>query len=300
MAASKRSGLGRGLDSLFTDHIMEGMEGERVVSLPLSDIEPDPTQPRKYFEAETMAQLTASVRELGVLQPILVRPIPGGNYLIVAGERRWRAANEAGLAVIPAIVKDLSETEALLIALIENIQRKNLNPMEECFAYKTLMEKCALTEEECARRVGVPRPTVNNITRLAKLPPPVADMVRREELTAGHARTLLGIPDDDLIECAAKEVVEKKLSVRQTEQLAAAYKNSMSERKNSGVALPRPSIYDEVALHLEEFLGRRVEVRATGKEAGKLVITFAAEKDLLDLVHGLELLQKQPQEGQSA
>ena len=189
--AAKKGGLGKGLDAIFSENDMEDQNS--AVAIKISEIEPNRAQPRKDFDEESLAELADSISEHGVLQPILVRPLIGGGYQIVAGERRWRAARMAGVQEIPAVVRDLSESQVMELALIENLQREDLNPLEEAGGYSALIETYGFTQEEVARTVGRSRPAVANALRLLTLPESVRDMVERGELSAGHARTLLAI-----------------------------------------------------------------------------------------------------------
>ena len=211
-------GLGRGLDALMPEIPQEDAR-ERVMMLRMGDIDPNPEQPRRKFDAQALAELAASIRQVGVLQPILVTEIEG-RYRIIAGERRWRAARLAEMEEIPAIVRPLDEIERMEAALIENIQREDLNPLEEALAVRALMEKCGLTQEKAAERLGRSRPAVANLLRLLTLPEPVLEMLRDGKLSAGHARALVAVEDPARCIALAEKAVREGWSVRQIEQAA--------------------------------------------------------------------------------
>ena len=227
--AVKRGGLGRGLEALFAENAVE--EGTHAVSLPIAEIEPNRGQPRKQFDDAALADLAASIAQHGVIQPLLVRPLPGGGYQLVAGERRWRAARMAGLSEVPAVVREMTEREAAELALIENLQRQDLNPMEEAMGYRTLMETYGLTQEETARAVNKSRPAVANALRLLPLPEEVAEMVAAGRLSAGHARAVLAFEDEEGQCRAARAAVEGDLPVRALEKMAKAAKTEKKEEK---------------------------------------------------------------------
>lgn len=277
--AAKKGGLGKGFDSLFLDNSTETLSEGGSVMLPISDIEPDRGQPRTKFTEEALMELEASIREFGVLQPLLVRPMSDGSYKIVAGERRWRAARRAELTEVPVIIKSLTDAEAAAIALIENLQREDLNPIEEAAGIKKLIEEYGLSQEEAAERLSKSRPAIANALRLLALPKEVAKMVEDGLLSAGHARALLGLDDEQMISDIAKEIVEKQLSVRQTEQLVKALKKP---KKTATVKKARNKFYDEVELALSGVLARKVVVSNSGK-GGKLEIEFFDEDDLQKL-----------------
>lgn len=277
--AAKKSGLGRGFDSLFIENSSEALSENTAVTLPLSDIEPDQNQPRSRFDEVALAELEASIREFGVLQPLLVRPMSDGSYKIVAGERRWRAAKRAGLKEVPVVVKSLSEEEAAAIALIENLQREDLNAIEEAVGIKRLMDEFGFTQEAAAEKLSKSRPAIANALRLLALPKDVASMVAENTLSAGHARALLGIKDKELITDAAKKVVDEKLSVRQTEALVKALNKAPATAK---IKPRRDKFFDEVELALSSVLARKVSV-INAKKGGKIEIEFFDEEDLKKL-----------------
>ena len=276
--AMKRGGLGRGLDALLIDNSIENTTASSAVKLKLTDIEPNRGQPRKHFDETALSELAQSIEKHGVIQPLLVRPLSDGSYQLVAGERRWRAARMAGLTEVPVVIRDLSEEDAMALSLIENLQREDLDPIEEAEGYRTLMETCGITQEEAAARVGKSRPAVANLMRLLGLPKEVRDMVSVGTLSAGHARALLPLADDALIAQFAKEIVEKGLSVRQTEQWV---KDFLKVRKPKAPK-ERSKYLTEVELSLCEVLGRKVSVRGSEK-GGTITIEFFDKNDLKKL-----------------
>lgn len=285
---ARRSGLGRGLDSLIpgsTDAVAEEVSPtDGVAQIPVGNVDPNPHQPRSHFDEETLASLAASVREVGVLQPILVRPADG-RFQLIAGERRWRAARRAGLATIPAVVRSVDDHTSLEHAVVENLHRSDLNPLEEAGAYQQLIEDFELTQEDIARRVGRSRSAVANMLRLLHLPPAVQRMVRDGQLSAGHARALLGSPDRSFQEELARRVVDDGLSVRETEEL-------VRQRQGGDDAPPAPSgprpanpgaTRPPGLLELEGLLSDRLDTRVAvsmGAKKGKVVIDFATIEDL--------------------
>ena len=277
--AAKKGGLGKGFDSLFLDNSSDALSDGGSVMLSISEIEPDRGQPRTKFTEEALAELEASIREFGVLQPLLVRPMSDGSYKIVAGERRYRAARRAELKEVPVIIKSLTDAEAAAIALIENLQREDLNPIEEAAGIKKLIEEYGYTQEEASEKLSKSRPAIANALRLLMLPQDVSKLVEEGKLSAGHARALLGLEDEKLISDVAKEIVEKQLSVRQTEQLVKALKKP---KKTAVVKKTRDKFYDEVELALSGVLARKVVVSNSGK-GGKLEIEFFDEDDLQKL-----------------
>lgn len=286
--AAKKGGLGRGLDALFADNSIEEIASTSVVKLKIMDIEPNRDQPRKIFDEDALAELADSIAKHGVIQPLLVRPMPDGSYQLVAGERRWRASRMAGLTEVPVVIKELSDDEAMALALIENLQREDLNAIEEAQGIKALMDTLSLTQDEAAERVGKSRPAVANALRLLKLPDSVIALVSDGKLSPGHARALLGFKDEqDIIE-TADLIIEKGLSVRDVEKLV---KKRNKEPKAEKPAARRASYYDEVELALTDFLGRKVKVGTKpGKESGVLEIDFFDKDDLTRLADALKSL----------
>ena len=286
--AAKKGGLGRGLDALFADNSIEEIASTSAVKLKIMDIEPNRDQPRKIFDEDALAELADSIAKHGVIQPLLVRPMPDGSYQLVAGERRWRASRMAGLTEVPVVIKELSDDEAMALALIENLQREDLNAIEEAQGIKALMDTLSLTQDEAAERVGKSRPAVANALRLLKLPDSVIALVSDGTLSPGHARALLGFKDEqDIIE-TADLIIEKGLTVRDVEKLV---KKRNKEPKAEKPAARRASYYDEVELALTDFLGRKVKVGTKpGKESGVLEIDFFDKDDLTRLADALKSL----------
>lgn len=279
--AAKKSGLGKGLEALFAENAVE--EQGKAITLRLLEIEPNRDQPRKQFDEEALSELSASIAQHGILQPLLVRPLPGGGYQLVAGERRWRAARMAGLEEVPAVIRELTDREAAELAMIENLQREDLNPMEEAKGYQTLMETYGMTQEEAARAVNKSRPAVANALRLLQLPDEVAEMVAEGRLSAGHARAALSFSEEERLP-AAQEAAEKGLTVRELERRAKA---ARAPKKNSpATAFSRDSFYHEVELALTEQMGRRVRV-SEKNGGGLLQIEFYDQEDLRSLANRL-------------
>lgn len=282
----KIGGLGRGLDALFADNAVEDSGSSSAVRLKLMDIEPNRGQPRKDFDEQALAELADSITQHGIIQPLLVRPLPDGGYQLVAGERRWRAARMAGLTEVPVVVRELTEDEAMALALIENLQREDLNPMEEAVGLQTLMESCTLSQEEAAEKVGKSRPAVANALRLLKLPEAVSNLVRAGQVSAGHARALLSFEDESVLIETAALIVKKGLSVREVERLAKAAKKDKSKKEK--LKPRREAYYDEVELALTGALGRKVRVITTGnKGGGTLELDFYDAEDLARLAGAL-------------
>jgi ParB family chromosome partitioning protein len=289
----KKGGLGRGLDSLFEENGLEEQSAASAVRLRLLDVEPNKEQPRQDFDEAALAELSRSVAEHGVLQPILVRPLPGGTYQIIAGERRWRAARAAGLVEIPAVVREMSDAQAMAAALIENLQRENLNPVEEAQGIQKLMETFALTQEEAAQRLGKSRPAVANARRLLRLPPKVLEMVRAEQLSGGHARALLALEAPEHMQALAEAIAAGDLSVRETERLVRLAQREKKEPPPPAPPVRRQPYYDEVELSLGQALGRKIKVVTAGQEdAGHLLIDFFARDDLHRIVQALSALEE--------
>lgn len=288
---AKKSGLGRGFDSLLLDNATESAENTSVVTLKLSDIEPNKQQARKQFDEETISELAASIEEHGILQPLLVRPLISGGYQLVAGERRWRAARAVGLSEIPVIIKALSDEEASVISLIENLQRENLNPVEEAYGFQDLINTYGLTQEDVAKKVSKSRTAITNALRILKLPEKAINFVRQGKLTAGHAKALAGMENDALILAAAEIIIEKGLSVRETEKLV---KNFGKEKKKAeNVKQKRNSFFDEVELALSNSLGRKAKVVTKGSDdCGSLVIDFYNKEDLELIAKALSALEE--------
>ena len=279
--ATKKSGLGRGFDAIMFDNSVEELSTSAgAVKVKLTDIEPNRDQPRKHFDEEALAELSESILKHGVLQPLLVRPMLDGSYQLVAGERRWRASRMAGLTEVPVVIKELTDAQVAELALVENVQREDLNPLEEANGYKELSEKYGYTQEEISEIVGRSRSAVANALRLLALPEEIQDMVMKGELSAGHAKAILTASDKDYQIELAKLVIKEDLSVRTTERLA---RKSTSDVKTGKKAKKRTPYYDEVELALSDVLGRQVKVTKSSKK-GSLEIEFFDDDDLKKLL----------------
>lgn len=285
MSSKKPSGLGRGLGALLGDDVLK-TESTGVLSVPISQVENCSSQPRKQFDGESLQALADSIREHGILQPLTVRKLQSGYYQIIAGERRWRAARLAGLGEVPVIVTEADDRRAAELAMIENLQREDLNPMEEAGGYQTLITTYHMTQEEAARRVGKSRSAVANAMRLLSLTPPVRAMVEDGTLSAGHARALLPL-SPALQESAAKSVLAGGLSVRQTEalvkRLTAAKKAPKKEPGGVDYAA-------DAQRQLASRLGRGVKI-VSGRRKGKIELEYYGTEDLNDLLDALALLR---------
>lgn len=290
--AAKKGGLGKGFDALFMENAMEEVSGVSSVKLRTLDIEPNKDQPRKKFNEEALTELAGSIAQHGILQPLLVRPMPDGSYQLVAGERRWRAARIAGLAEVPVVIREMTDEQAAVFALIENLQRADLDPIEEAAGIRQLMTDYDMTQEQVSEKVGKSRPAVANALRLLKLPSAVLESISAGELSAGHGRALAVLDDDEKIIQGAKTVISKKLSVRETEKLVktmlASKKVPVQPRKGT-----RDSYFDEVELSLNTALGRKTKVVTSGKkENGTLEIDFYSKDDLARIVAVLGKLEE--------
>lgn len=282
--ARKIGGLGKGLNAIFMEN--ESEDSNNTVTLKISEIEPNRAQPRRDFDEKALAELADSISQHGVLQPLLVRPLLDGGYQIVAGERRWRASRMAGLTEVPVVIRELSDGETMELALIENLQREDLTPVEEAMGYQQLMDKYSLTQDEVARAVGKSRPAVANALRLLNLPEEVLSLVGNGRISAGHARTLLSFKDPEELDKAARLVSTQDISVRELERLAKKANKAVQE-KEPAVKEKKLSYYEEVELALKEHLRRRVKVSGTN-EKGTLEIDFYGRDDLHDLALLLE------------
>ena len=276
-----RGGLGRGLESLFEDAAPSLETGDGVRTVPLRESEPDPGQPRKTFNQDSLAELAASIGEHGLLQPIAVRPQPMGGYRIVAGERRWRACRMAGLTEVPVVIRDVSDQEAMELALVENLQREDLDPVEEACGIRELMDRCGLTQEQAAQRLGKSRSALANSLRLLGLPPEALELLRSGALTAGHAKAILGLPTPELQVQAAKLIAGHSLNVRQAEDLC---RKLAKDAKQAGQAPapeppPRPALPVEVEESLRQALGSEVSV-AYKNGRGSLTVHFYSDDQL--------------------
>lgn len=282
--------LGRGLSALIPQASVHPIAGEpvekAVVRLAIESVSRDPNQPRKTFDEQQLQALAESIRSQGLIQPILVRR-EGTGYRLIAGERRWRAAQLAGLHEIPAVVRNASDGEALELALVENLQRADLNPLEEAEGYRRLLEEFALTQEQVSQRVGKDRSTVANALRLLALPAPVKEMVRAGTLSMGHARALLGLSDPEQLVSLANKVVAQKLSVRETEKWVGRMKATPAESAGSREQKQNPHVR-QVLEQLQRILGTKVRLIEKGGR-GRLELDFFSQEDLNRL---LMLLRK--------
>lgn len=271
----KSHGLGRGLDVLLPEADVTMNGGQEIA---IGEIDPNPDQPRRIFQEEAIAQLAQSIKDQGVLQPILVVPGDHGRYRIVAGERRWRAARLAGLETVPCVVRDLDVVQQMEIALIENLQREDLNPIEVAQGIKSLMQHCGYTQEAVASRLSKSRPAVANLLRLLTLPQEISDMVRDGALSAGHARVLAGLDDDKVKLALAKQTIESGWSVRQLEAAAAALKEEKPPK-----AQPKPRVLpielSELENRVRETLGIRATLTGSAKK-GKIVLQYYSQEEL--------------------
>ena len=292
---ARRSGLGKGLGALIPSEVSSPTDDAALRELPVSQIEPNPNQPRGYFDEEALVSLTASITELGVLQPVLVRPLGQDRYELIAGERRWRAAKRAGLPAIPAVIRKADDTSSLEQAVVENLHRADLNPLEEAAAYQQLIEDFKLSHDDVARRVGRSRSAVSNMLRLFQLPPGIQKLVAEAQLSAGHARALLGTPDRAFQEELARRAVTDQLSVRDVEEAVRSRNGESAEPEPTPVPLPGKPAEGAAAaaagrrlrppglLELEELLSDRLDTRvkvSMGAKRGKVSIEFATLEDL--------------------
>ena len=280
---AKKGGLGRGVDALFLDNAVE----ENADLLPLDEIEPNRGQPRRSFDEAALAELADSIREHGVLQPLLVRPMTDGGYRLVAGERRYRAARMAGLTEVPVTVREMTDEQESVFALIENLQREDLNAIEEAEGLRQLIETFGLTQEQAAARIRKSRSAVTNSLRLLRLPQDIIERVQAGDISMGHARALLSMEDADKLHAVAERIVKDGISVRETERLA--------KRANAGEKPPagrnakkRDRFYDEAELALGHTLGRKVRILVGKDERGTLEIEFFGAEDLKRLMADLD------------
>lgn len=276
-----RGGLGSGLSSLFEQNAADPQAGVQTVRI--SEIEQNRAQPRKHFDDDTISELAESIQQHGMLQPILVRPIGEQRYQIVAGERRWRAAKRIGLSEVPVIIRDLSDSEASQFALIENLQRENLNPIEEAAGYQALITQFGMTQEDVARTVGRSRPAVANSLRLLNLPQIVQEYLEKGRLTVGHAKALAAIKDETFQLELAKRAAEGRITVRDIELLAQKQNAEKTEKQPDS---PDQIYYKEMEISLENLLGRKVRVQS-GRKKCTLTLEFIDRDDLQALCQKL-------------
>ena len=282
--AKKTHGLGRGLDSLFA-----GSEdwGTSIQEIPVGELDPNPDQPRRTFSEESIGQLADSIREQGVLQPLLVAPSGGGRYMIIAGERRFRAGRAAGLATLPCIVKDIDVIRQREIALIENLQREDLNPIEAARGVKALMDQCGYTQEKIGERLGKSRPAIANMIRLLQLPDEVSEMVKDGLLSAGHARVLIGIPDKETQLRLARKAVDEGLNVRQMEPLA---KTPAGKPKKKAAPKQLPAELGELQDKIRRKTGLKSTLTGSIKK-GRIVLQYSTREELEHLNDILDMLE---------
>ena len=281
MASNK--GLGKGLGALLGDFTEEPLEQSAYRELPIYKVEPNPDQPRREFDEEELQALADSISVHGVIQPLTVREMPNGYYQIIAGERRWRAARIAGLSDVPVVVVEADDRKAMELALIENLQRQDLNPVEEAMGYQTLMEEYGLTQESTAERVGKSRSAVANTLRLLALTPEVLELLKEGKLTAGHARAILSLKSEKMQLEAAKKIIALSLSVRQAETLC---KNMGKEKPKQKEITFAVDYVAECEKSLSKHLGRGVKI-VNGKKKGRFELEFYGEEDLQKLLEAL-------------
>ena len=286
---AKKGGLGKGLDALFLDN--DAQVGEGLMSLRISAIEPNKDQPRDRFDQTALSELADSIREHGVLQPIVVRSMPGGSYQIIAGERRWRAAKLAGRKEVPVVIIEADDRKVMELGLIENLQREDLTIIEEAMGYRVLMETYGFTQEQVARRMGKSRPVIANALRILNLSPEALNRLEKGELSPGHARVLAGLESQELMDSLAAETVKSGLTVRQLEKLAAQQKApkkklSLPEKAAKEESAWGDSGYREMEISLGETLGRKVRIRK-GSVGGVLELEFFSPGDLSRLAEKL-------------
>ncbi len=274
--AKGKGGLGRGLESLFEDAAPSFESDAKIDSLPLREIEPDTNQPRKNFDPDAMSELAASIAEHGLLQPIAVRPKGVGSYEIIAGERRWRACRMAGLNEVPVIIKDVSDEQAMELALVENLQREDLDPVEEATGIRELMARCSLTQEQAAQKLGKSRSALANSLRLLNLSENVLDLLKSGFLNTGHAKAILSLPTADLQEQAAQIIADNQLNVRQAEELCKKLSKEPKAKKEQPMQQAFPI---EVQESLKQALGNEVKV-AYHDGKGKLTVHFSSDEQL--------------------
>lgn len=293
MAKKRESGLGRGLDALMgaPSSLLDNPETTGVTMLPIAKVEANVAQPRKQFDGEALDDLADSISTHGILQPITVRRLQSGYYQIISGERRWRAARQAGLSEVPVLIIEADDRKVMELSLIENLQREDLNPMEEAAGFQKLMQDFQLTQEECAQRVGKSRPAIANALRLMALPESIQAMVEEGRISAGHARALLAVNQPEKQQALAEKIAEDDLSVRQTEQLVKKL-NAPEEEAKPVKKDPLSVDYAAVAAkELGDKLGRKVKI-VSGKRKGRLELEYYGVDDLNDLLDTLALLKK--------
>ena len=279
--------LGSGLDILFEDNAFESKD---IKTLRMSEIEPNKSQPRTVFDEENIKGLAESIKEHGLIQPIVVRPLPNGiTYQIIAGERRWRACKLLKMEEVPVIIRETDELEAAQLAIVENVQRADLNPVEEAMAYRALMDKYGMTQDRLAEVMGKSRPYIANLTRLLSLPEEALTALSNGEISVGHAKVLLSIEDKDSLIYALNTIISEKLSVRQTEKLTAEL--SKEDVQKETVSRNVKNFYTEMELSLKERLGRSVKISGKDGEKGKITISFNDKDDLSRIANQLIIME---------
>ena len=279
--------LGSGLDILFEDNAFESKD---IKTLRMSEIEPNKSQPRTVFDEENIKGLAESIKEHGLIQPIVVRPLPNGiTYQIIAGERRWRACKLLKMEEVPVIIRETDELEAAQLAIVENVQRADLNPVEEAMAYRALMDKYGMTQDRLAEVMGKSRPYIANLTRLLSLPEEALTALSNGEISVGHAKVLLSIEDKDSLIYALNTIISEKLSVRQTEKLAAELSKEDVEKETFSRNVK--NYYTEMELSLKERLGRSVKISGKDGEKGKITISFNDKDDLSRIANQLIIME---------
>lgn len=281
-----KKGLGKGLDAVFEDNSIELEDSGIDATLRLSTIEPDKSQPRKYFDEAALEQLAASIREHGLIQPILVTPIGEDRYRIIAGERRWRACRLAGLEEIPVLIREYTPEQISAISLIENLQREDLNPIEEAMGYRNLMKNHGMTQEKIAETVSKSRSAVANALRLLALPEQILDFIKTEELTAGHARTLLSVEDADTQLALANKIITEGLSVRQAEELAKKTKAAPKKAVATDPAVAQA--LKELETRASAKVGNKVTIHHKPNNKGKVEISYYSVEELEKIIEILE------------
>lgn len=285
--------LGSGLDILFEDNAFESKD---IKTLRMSEIEPNKSQPRTVFDEENIKGLADSIKEHGLIQPIVVRPLPNGlTYQIIAGERRWRACKLLKMEEVPVIIRETDELEAAELAIVENVQRADLNPVEEAAAYRTLMDKYGMTQERLSEVMGKSRSYIANLTRLLSLPEEALNALSEGEISVGHAKALMAVDDKESLIYALNTVIKDKLNVRQTEKLAAEL-NREEELKEPAVSRNTKNYFTEMELSLKERLGRTVKISGSGGEKGRITLSFSDKDDLCRLADFLILFESGNQE----
>ncbi len=293
--AAKKTGLGKGLSALLKDPATQSANDpgakdviSRTMLVDVNDIEPNPFQPRIHFAREQLEELANSITQLGIIQPITVRKTEDGTFQLISGERRWRASKMAGLKEIPAYVRLADDQGMLEMALVENIQRQDLDAIEVAISYKRLIDECEITQEEMSDRVGKKRSTVTNYLRLLKLPPIIQAGIRDRMIGMGHARALVNLSDEEQQLSIYKDIVSQDLSVRQVEERVRSEKEGSSSKRSSKKQ-PLPSEHQQLSRQLEQFLGSKVNISRSANGRGKLTINFSSDDDLSRIV---EILNK--------